>query len=74
MEANISKNSAGNLCTKLSEYLALLGWVIEISLEGTPSDVMRKMITGQKEVARASGSDPAAGAKASDPDVEGELA
>lgn len=37
-------------------------------------DTMRKMTTEQKEVARTSGLVPAAGTKASGPDVEGELA
>lgn len=74
------KNSVGSLCAQLGGYLAFLGWVeliaglvVEVSLEGTP-DTMRKMTTEQKEVARTSGLVPAAGTKASGPDVEGELA
>lgn len=50
----------------------LEGLVVKVNLEGTPPDVMRKMITEQ-EVARTNDLDPAAGAKASGPDVEGEL-
>lgn len=78
VEASMLKNSVGSLCVQLGGYLALLGWVsltaglgVEVSLEGTP-DTMRKMTTEQKEVARTSGLDPAAGTKK--PHVEGELA
>lgn len=80
VESRLLKNSVGSSCAQLGGYLALLRWVelpaglgVAVSLEGTP-DTMRKMTTEQKEVARTSGLDPAAGTKASGPDVEGKLA